>query len=111
MAIAKQPQRGRPRDHWLKKATQLASHYPSKTTYAFTEAFKRWQIVKGKPTATPGELKVALLAQLLEAPTRAHRARRVGWKLDNGGLLGQAFQTDHGPFGHLEGVGGGLEIR
>ena len=35
----------------------------------------------------------------------------VGWKLDNGGLLGQAFQTDHGPFGHLEGVGGGLEAR
>ena len=35
----------------------------------------------------------------------------VGWKPDNGGLLGQAFQTDHGAFGHLEGVGGGLETR
>jgi hypothetical protein len=35
----------------------------------------------------------------------------VGWKLDNGRLFGQAFQTDHGPFVHLEGVGGGLGIR
>ncbi len=66
----------------MKKATQLASHYLAKTTYAFTDAFKRWQIVKDKPIATPGELKVALkhegyLAQLLEAPTRAHRARRA----------------------------------
>jgi hypothetical protein len=35
----------------------------------------------------------------------------VGWKLDHGGLLGQAFQKDHGPFGHLEGVGARLETR
>jgi hypothetical protein len=35
----------------------------------------------------------------------------VGWKLDNDGLLGQAFQRDNGPFVHLEGVGGGLGIR
>jgi hypothetical protein len=34
-----------------------------------------------------------------------------GWKLDNGGLLGQAFQLDRGPFCHLEGVGAGLEAR
>jgi hypothetical protein len=24
----------------------------------------------------------------------------MGWKLDIGVLLGQAFQTDHGPFGY-----------
>jgi hypothetical protein len=33
----------------------------------------------------------------------------VGWKLNKGGFSVQAFQTDHGPFGHLEGVGGELE--
>ena len=82
VALAKQPNRGRPRDHWLKKATQLASYYLAKTTYAFTDAFKRWRVVKGSPIATPSELKIALkdegyLAQLLEAPTRAHRARRA----------------------------------
>jgi hypothetical protein len=35
----------------------------------------------------------------------------VGWKLDNCGLLGQAFQMDHGPSGRLEGVGARLETR
>lgn len=82
VASAKQPNRGRPRDHWLKQATQLASYYLGKTTYAFTDAYKRWKTVKGRPIATLIELRSALkqegyLAQLMEAPTRAHRARRA----------------------------------
>ena len=36
------------------------------------------------------------------------RKSGAGWGLDSEGLFGQAFQTDRGRFGQLEGVGGGL---
>ena len=39
------------------------------------------------------------------------RGSVAGWESYYDGLLGQASQKDHGPFGHRERVAGGLETR
>ena len=67
------------------------------------ESVVGWKLDKGGLWAKISKRTMDRLAILRESV--------VGWKLDKGGLLGQAFQTDHGPFGHLAGVGGGLETR
>jgi hypothetical protein len=54
---------------------------------------------------------LAKLSQRTKDRLAILRESVVGWKLDNGRLSGQVFQTDHGPFGNPEGVGAGPETK
>ena len=62
VAIAKQPRKGRPRDHWLKRSVKTANYYLDQTC----SASQLRRVLKDE-----GSHK-----KLLEAPTRARRAWR-----------------------------------